>query len=646
MVYAKGCDPIQISKDLRTLFLLTEPRGRQAAGLALAHHNTISVYKRPETASLMLRRPGFKKFVKDALSNSVSPSDVEAGPTGFLGHCRLVTNGSELDSCNNQPIYSDSLVGVHNGVVNNAESLRKQMEMNISGETDSEVFFEMVAKLTEKWSDPVRSLFESFGRIEGSASVGLIHSELPVLLIATNFGSLYYSISVEMGFLAFASEHLIVNRFLKKRKISNEIVKMAPSTGALIDMTNLSKKEFPLQRKSISKTTVIEEKLFSCPSHVKKLDVPYTIINKTPTPNSLKRCKLCILPENYPFLEFDENGVCSHCTKYIKQECHGKQELEQFLSKYRSRDGSPDCIVGLSGGRDSSYGLHVLKTEFGMNPIGVSYDWLLTSRKARHNIAKVAGALEVEVIYRCGNYERQAGNIRKNIYAFLKDPDLGMMTFVQAGDKEMYHYGRKIRREVNVDLTVWCSGYQLEQREFFIGYCGINKTLRNNPRLYGYGWGTKLRLAIYYVMKTLKNPRYINSSIFDNAMAFWHCFIARDDFLYLYNYYPWHEKEVESVLNEEYGWEADVDYGENQWRMDDFHTSFINYVYYTVGGFSEFDDFRSNQIREGFISRQEALKLAERDNELRLDSLRQFSELVGFNLEHVLKRIEAIPKLY
>ena len=124
--------------------------------------------------------------------------------------------------------------------------------------------------------------------------------------------------------------------------------------------------------------------------------------------------------------------------------------------------------------------INILKEEFGMKPLGFVYDWLLTSQKARHNIAKMAGALDTEVIYRCGDYERQAKNIRKNINGFLKDPDLGMLTFVQAGDKEMYHYGRKIREENNLELTVWGSGFQLEQREFFVGYCGIDKTLVNN----------------------------------------------------------------------------------------------------------------------------------------------------------------------
>ena len=80
--------------------------------------------------------------------------------------------------------------------------------------------------------------------------------------------------------------------------------------------------------------------------------------------------------------------------------------------------------------------------------------------------------------------------------------------------------------------------------------------------------------------------------------------------------------------------------------MGDGQTAFNNYIYYTVAGFSEYDNFRSNQIREGLITRDQGIKLAQEDNEFKYDTLKNFSEIVGFNLEDVLSRIQCIPKLY
>ena len=62
-------------------------------------------------------------------------------------------------------------------------------------------------------------------------------------------------------------------------------------------------------------------------------------------------------------------------------------------------------------------------------------------------------------------------------------------------------------------------------------------------------------------------------------------------------------------------------------------------------GFSEFDSFRSNQIREGLITREEAIELLKDDNRLRIETLQDFSQLIGFNLEEVLLKINMIPKL-
>ena len=59
--------------------------------------------------------------------------------------------------------------------------------------------------------------------------------------------------------------------------------------------------------------------------------------------------------------------------------------------------------------------------------------------------------------------------------------------------------------------------------------------------------------------------------------------------------------------------------------MGDGQTAFTNYIFYTVAGFSEFDNFRSNQIREGLISREEAIILAQQDNLPKWEALQYFA---------------------
>ena len=52
------------------------------------------------------------------------------------------------------------------------------------------------------------------------------------------------------------------------------------------------------------------------------------------------------------------------------------------------------------------------------------------------------------------------------------------------------------------------------------------------------------------------------------------------------------KKKIINTLEKEYEWESDISYGKNQWRMGDGQTAFNNFVYYTVAGFSEYDNFR------------------------------------------------------
>ncbi len=610
LLIKEGASNNSIKEYTDFLFIQTEPRGRQASGLSIKSNVDKRFFKKQMRA---------KQIIKEKKYHDLFKKDIEY--SSFLGHCRLVTDGTPIFNKNNQPIIKDKFNIIHNGVINNSQSLKQKYSIASHLDSDTDILAEILS--IKSCSMPLLdALNQTLDEIIGSYSLIIQLNDSNSIIFISNFGSLYYQ-RINNDIFLITSESTTIKKFGKRFNFSVAPLKTESKKVYIIDNKTL---EFSDSISTISAPT------------------PIKLINRSP--QTLKKCTKCILPETYPFIRFDKDGVCNFCHKYKVQKYKGKIELEKTLSKYRKSNGEYDCLLGLSGGRDSSYALHILKEEFGMKPLGFVYDWLLTSQKARHNIAKMAGALDTEVIYRCGDYERQAKNIRKNINGFLKDPDLGMLTFVQAGDKEMYHYGRKIREENNLELTVWGSGFQLEQREFFVGYCGIDKTLVNNPRLYNYGWFTKLQLALFYSKKIIKNPYLWNRSIIDNAAAFWHCFVAKDDFLYLFEYYPWEEDKMEALLKEKYNWEVDSQYGENQWRMDDFHTAFNNYVYYTIGGFSEFDDFRSNQIREGILTRDEALKLAAKDNTVKFENLLQFSQLIGFNLEHVLSKIEAVPKLY
>ncbi len=302
--------------------------------------------------------------------------------------------------------------------------------------------------------------------------------------------------------------------------------------------------------------------------------------------------------------------------------------------------------MGLSGGRDSSYGLHLLKTKFKMNPIAFTYDWGLTTDISRVNQSKICGKLGIEHIIRSADISKKRNFVRNNIMAWLKRPHLGMLPVVQAGDKPFMDYGDILAKQHGIKLVVQFTGYQLEQREFFLGFAGINQPLSNNQRMSSYSLFNKLKMFYFYSTQSIINPSYLNAALIDNFKGFVSSFLRKEDSLHFYNYIKWEEKEMVDTLVKEYNWMSDLAYGKNQWRMGDGQTTFNNFIYYTLAGFSEFDNFRSNQICEGLLDRKEALELAEKDNLFKYEILKNFSEIIGFNLDDVLSRIVSLPKLY
>ena len=618
-----GCGEIPLKHDVAEMLTLSRARGQDASGAAFQSGSQLRIEQRNGSVLQLIKSAAYKNGITEILN-------AESAGFTFIGQSRLATSFIRGADSNNQPVFSKDTVLIHNGVV----TALGGEEIPISTEcSDTVKTLEYIDKKTTELGDTLKAVQDFFANMNGSATLGILKPKTNRLLLATNTGSLYYFYKPGKYF-GFLSEEFLAKEFLKNSRLFNlqdlNLFHLAPGQALELDTEKCELIHFEIQK--APHFTSLNEKILEI-----KVDKPLV---------QLKRCSCCILPSTYPFIEFDSAGVCNFCRRYSAQVLRGEQEFEKILDSVRSKDGSPDCLVGLSGGRDSSYGLHLLKIRFGMNPIAYTFDWGLTTEVSRSNQARLCGQLGVEHIIRSADLQQKRKYINSNVQAFLKRPHLGMVPLFMAGDKEFYQLGRKLRDQNALPLTVFCSGHSLEQRDFMTGFCGVDENIAGNKRLYAFDFASKLKLSLFYASQYIKNPAYINSSLADSVKSFFYSFVFKDDFLYLYEYIPWNEGEMERTLKETYAWEPDKNYGSNQWRMGDGQTAFTNYIYYSVAGFSEYDNFRSNQIREGLISRDEALKLVEYDNQPKTEMLKYFAEVVGLDLAAVLKRIDAIPKLY
>ena len=608
------------------LFRLSEPRGREASGLVFAADGCAEVHKRPLTPSSMLRTPGFRQFMEAQLARVPFRDGALGLPIAVMGHCRLVTNGAQTTSANNQPIVGKNTVGIHNGIVVNHDALWAELTDEPPTESDTTVVVRLVDAEADRAGDLAEAVRRAFERLEGTASVALLRNDAGMLALATNNGSLH--VADLGGLCVFMSEGPALAAFLRARGLSAEVRRLDSGQAALVGLSDAAVHTFAL-----GGPERIDAPLARPPLALHDMGSPVS---------NLQRCTRCILPSTYPFIDFDAQGVCNYCRDWRPPALHGPQALEAELDRYRRTDGRPDCIVALSGGRDSSYGLHLLKREYGMNPIAYSYDWGMVTDIARRNQARMCAQLEVEHVLRAADIPAKRRYMRKNILAWLRRPHLGMVPLFMAGDKYFYGIGRQLRKELGIPLVIFCAGNPLERTDFKGGFAGVRES-QHGQRLFAFSLANKLQIAAFYASQYLLNPAYVNESLLDTIGSFHTTFIGKDDFLYLFQYLPWDEQVIEDTLIGGYGWET-APHTDNTWRIGDGYTTFINHIYYTVAGFSEFDTFRSLEVRSGLRDRASALALAERDNRADMGVLAEFAAQVGLNLEEVLSAIDRIPK--
>ena len=188
-------------------------------------------------------------------------------------------------------------------------------------------------------------------------------------MLATNNGSLYYRGGAGARTFVFASENFILKELLEGDRLGADVGHgegraVRPGEGVLVALKTLAVTHFSFataapavtprrarvraieDRSPIAKTNGV---VMRTPD-VHKLDERFPYVSTTYT---LKRCTRCVLPETMPYIDFDADGVCSYCRKHQPLKMRGRDALEEIVGPHRRTDGRPDCVLGISGGRDS-----------------------------------------------------------------------------------------------------------------------------------------------------------------------------------------------------------------------------------------------------------------------------------------------------
>ncbi|MFN5794552.1 MAG: class II glutamine amidotransferase, partial [Bacteroidota bacterium] len=328
----------QESKNIiEKLFLLSEARGKESAGLAIKNNvtNKISVFKKSVPASEIIKDENYSAFFEKGVAQVFTNEKIVNKSLSFIGHARLVTNGTQENNNNNQPVISNNSVAVHNGIITNVDLLwEKYPNLKRKFEVDTEIALEIFNTEFSKSNSIGSSLQRVYSQIEGSASLAIFHSQLNALILSTNTGSLYYSFNKKNGFFVFASEEFILDTLidelnLKKFNVS-ESLWLKPGEAIMLNTDDLEVESINLKSNTETSVTTNTKNNFVIDNFVKDKDIDIrevTVLKNaknddnlrklfqlnTNQISSLKRCSKCLLPETFPFIVYDKIGECNYC---------------------------------------------------------------------------------------------------------------------------------------------------------------------------------------------------------------------------------------------------------------------------------------------------------------------------------------------
>ncbi len=329
------------------------------------------------------------------------------------------------------------------------------------------------------------------------------------------------------------------------------------------------------------------------------------------------QCKKCLI--SIPETHINFNHECIFCsvyeTKWGHRDYHKKQrKLIKILDYYRdkNKDGKYDCLVPLSGGKDSTYVLYLAKKKFGMRPLAVTFDNGLQTQLARENITKAVDNLNVDHIAISPSKDELRTLYRE---FFLKTKN--MCTVCNHG--------------INTAVCQTAANEGLEL--VLIG--GVGK-LENAP-IYGskrYCMEDIFRKVLSGSVQPEIIDKYCNKNIRKQQ---------RINPVSIFNYFNYDYNEVLNALQSELGWEPS-EHGDA--KIDCRLYPAISYYKYKQNGVTSSMLMASALLRDKQISQSEYQdrigKEIERLDNFDEDKLSEFHDFLGIEPEYLKKDIHIL----
>jgi putative aminotransferase len=338
-----------------------------------------------------------------------------------------------------------------------------------------------------------------------------------------------------------------------------------------------------------------------------------------------KICKNCIMDTSDPHIKFNTDGLCNHCVNFrdiLKPNWNTGKKGMMVLKKIakeiqnKNKEIEFDCIIGLSGGLDSSYTAHVIVKELGLKPLLFHVDAGWNTDQAVGNVEKLVDGLELDLYTEVVNWDE----MRRLQLAFLRSgiPDQDLVQ-----DAAFFSALYKFARKHKIKHVFTGSNFSTEccrEPEEWGGYLGIDKRLFNDIwKKHGEGELKSFPMIDILIYKVLYQ-RLLGMKIHHPL-----------------NYLPYIKKDAEKTLKNIYGWQS-FKHKHHESRFTRFYE---DYWLPKRFGFDKRRAHLSSLIMTEQIQRDEALDRIS-SSEMNKEFLAQEFEFVAHKLGLSVRELENI----
>lgn len=335
-------------------------------------------------------------------------------------------------------------------------------------------------------------------------------------------------------------------------------------------------------------------------------------------------CSRCVYPSTAAIsLVFDKHGQCSGCRVHDqKKEIDWEERLEWLLEEvepYRKPSGY-ECIVGVSGGKDSYYQVHFVKEKLGLNPLLVTYNGNNYLDQGWENLMRMRDVFGVDHVIFSPSIDLL---IRMNRLAFRKMGDMNWQNHAGIATVPM-----KAAVQFGIPLVFWGEHGWLDIGGMHSMHDMVEWTarFRKDQQLRGYDW--------YDMLDDEEDP------IRENELEmFKYPTDAEIQSLglrgiFLGNYDPWDANVHYRLVSDLYGWKPNPEPFERTYRrfsnLDDrYENGAHDYLKYIKFGYGRGTDHACKDIRSGYLTREEGIEMVRKYDHVRPSDLYYWLDYVG-----------------